>query len=157
MTPNHLTRDDRGQLILIGAVTFALILIGIAVVFSTTLFTANLSGNSGTADLSGATAAESDVDRTTAELIERVNEEHDEEEALKDAITESMDAYDRAISDRQASSGPVIVSVAIEDEDDDIVIVDDNGDDKIDSVDVEVVYETRSVTTERTIEVTDND
>ena len=129
--------DNRGQLILAGAVVFSLVLIGIVVVFSTTLFTANMASSSANAGVSDSGALESDVEQTVEELVERI----DNEDEFKNEIED--EGYSQLLSERYAGSGPTIVSVS----------VDEAGDVNNNEAQVTVVYETRSVTTERTIEV----
>lgn len=128
------THDDRGQLILSGAVVFALVLLGIVVVFSTTLFTANMASSSGNAGVSDSSALESDVERTVEELVEQTDGE-DEFEA-------EIEEYNELLSERYGETGPTIVSVSVDDP--------DFGEDELE---VDVVYETRSVTKERTLTV----
>ena len=131
--------DNRGQLILAGAVVFSLVLIGIVVVFSTTLFTANMASSSANAGVSDAGALESDVERTVEELATRYDDKSGFEDELQD------DGYSQLLSERYGESGPTIVSVTVESTN-----LSDN------EATVEVVYETRSTTTERTIEVGDD-
>ena len=132
------THDDRGQLILAGAVVFSLVLIGIVVVFSTTLFTANMASSSANAGVSDAGALESDVERTVEELATRLEEDDDFEDEIQDE-------YSQLLAERYAESGPTIVSVVVT-----------SSDVENDEATVEIVYETRSVTTERTIVVGDS-
>ena len=129
------THDDRGQLILAGAVVFSLVLIGIVVVFSTTLFTANMASSSANAGVTDSGALESDVKTTVEDLAEHFDDDNEFEDEIEDE-------YSQLLAERYGDSGPTIVSVTVTSSD-----VDD------DEATVEIVYETRSVTTERTIEV----
>ena len=151
------THDDRGQLILAGAVVFSLVLIGIVVVFSTTLFTANMASSSATAGVLDGGALESDVEATVEDLIEAQNED-EEFEDVEEFEDEIEEVYGPILAERHAGSGPTIVSVSVECVRDDptecLDLIDQLNDD-IDSVDVKIVYETRSTTTERTITVED--
>lgn len=139
---------DRGQLILAGAVVFSLVLIGIVVVFSTTLYTANLGSGSAHSGLTEGSAVESDVERAAEELIEKINDDSSYGDLAdrETAFEESIEYYDGQVSDRTADSGPVIVAVEV-----DSITGDGGG--EIESAELTVIYETRSVTTERTIEV----
>lgn len=145
--------DDRGQLILAGAVVFSLVLIGIVVVFSTTLFTANMASSSANAGITDAGGLESDVEATVEDLISKINddENHEDFEERKDALTNSAEEYEELAAERYGHSGPTIVAIKINE--DDIREADED----IDEADVTVVYETRSTTTERTITVEDPD
>ncbi|MFC7115605.1 hypothetical protein ACFQH2_12535 [Natronoarchaeum sp. GCM10025703] len=144
------TRDDRGQLILVGAVALSLVLIGIVVVFSTTLFTANMAASSTNAGISDGSAVESDVNRTVASLAQRANNDsaNGNYSERTTAFHNSIKEYDRLIAERYGDSGPTIVSIPPDE------VSTTKSSDKIDTVQVTVIYETRSVTKERTIEVT---
>ena len=119
--------DDRGQLILAGAVVFSLVLIGIVVVFSTTLFTANMASSSASAGVADSGALESDVERTVKELATRYDD--DSENAFKNEIE---DEYSQLLAERYGESGPTIVSVSVD-------LSDSTLDD--DEATVEIVYE----------------
>jgi len=134
--------DDRGQLILAGAVVFSLVLIGIVVVFSTTLFTANMASSSANAGVSDAGALESDVERTVLEYADRVNDEGNDYN-VDNFNRDIEDEYPELLAERYAESGPTIADVS----------VDAETDDEIESATVTVVYETRSATIDREIEL----
>lgn len=138
------TQSDRGQLILAGAVSFALILIAIALVFSTTLFTASV-GSSGTVEtVADGTGVEQSVENTTATLIREVNEdvESDNESALK----ENVSTYSELLAESKAESGPTYVNVSVNE-------IDVDGSGEIVRVEVRIIYETADVTRASTIEV----
>ena len=135
--------DDRGQLILAGAVVFSLVLIGIVVVFSTTLFTANMASSSANAGVSDAGALESDVERTVLEYADRVNDDEYDVDDFEDDIE---DEYPELLAERYAESGPTIADVSIDAET-------DEDEKEIESATVTVVYETRSATIDREIEL----
>lgn len=138
------TQSDRGQLILAGAVSFALILIAIALVFSTTLFTASV-GSSGTVEtVADGTGVEQSVENTTATLIREVNEdvETDNENALK----ENVSTYSELLAESKAESGPTYVNVSVNE-------IDVDGSGEIVRVEVRIIYETADVTRASTIEV----
>ena len=134
--------DDRGQLILAGAVVFSLVLIGIVVVFSTTLFTANMASSSANAGVSDAGALESDVERTVLEYADRVNDEGNDYN-VDNFNRDIEDEYPELLAERYAESGPTIADVS----------VDAETDGEIESATVTVVYETRSATIDREIEL----
>ena len=137
------THDDRGQLILAGAVVFSLVLIGIVVVFSTTLFTANMASSSANAGVSEGSSLEYDVEQTIREYANRVNDNEDYE--VSDFENDIEETYPDLLADRYAESGPTIADVTVEE----IEIEDE----EIESVTVTVVYETRSATIDREIEL----
>jgi|AntDeeMinimDraft_6_1070357.scaffolds.fasta_scaffold26087_1 hypothetical protein len=143
------TRDNRGQLILVGAIALSLVLIGIVVVFSTTLFTANMASSSTNAGISDGSAVESDVERTVVDLAQQANNDsnNDNYGDRTTAFNNSIKEYDRLIAERYADSGPTIVSIPPDE------VTTTKSSDRIDTVEVTIVYETRSVTKERTIEV----
>lgn len=122
------TNSERGQLILAGAVSFALILIAIAVVFSTSMFTASV-GSSGTAEtVSDSTGVEQSVENTTAELLDRASNQSE--------FNKSMSGYGNLATNSSSDSGPTFVDVSVLD-------VDDSGD--LDWAEIRIVYETSSV------------
>ena len=132
--------DDRGQLILAGAVVFSLVLIGIVVVFSTTLFTANMASSSANAGVTDSEALEGDVETTVEELATR----YDDDNEFREEIEEE---YSKLLAERYGGSGPTIVSVSVDLSESDL---------SEDEATVEIVYETGSVTKERTIMVGDS-
>jgi len=139
------TQSERGQLILAGAVSFALILIAIALVFSTTLFTASV-GSSGTVEtVADGTGVEQSVENTTAELIRDVNETDvsDHEDELRENVT----TYSELLANSTAASGPTYLNVSVVD----TGAV--NPDADIDWAKVRIVYETADVERETTINV----
>jgi|GEM_PF-3949703 len=121
------TQSERGQLILAGAVSFALILIAIALVFSTTLFTASV-GSSGTVEtVADGTGTEQSVEHTTEGLLERVNQQNDwllthdrtfldrsESSAteLENRFDDNLSAYGRQLAASKAETGPTYVNVS---------------------------------------------
>ncbi len=137
--------SDRGQLILAGAVSFALILIAIALVFSTTLFTASV-GSSGTvetvADTSG---VEQSVENTTASLIREVNEDVDN--GYPEELEENVSTYNNLLANSTAASGPTYVNVTV------VETGPSDSDAEIDWAEVRIVYETSAVQRETTINV----
>jgi len=138
------TQSDRGQLILAGAVSFALILIAIAIVFSTTLFTASM-GSGGTVEaVSDGTGTEQSVENTTAELIRGVNEDVRGGKVV--ALRENVSTYSELLAESKAETSPTYVDVSIVD-------VEFGGGGEIDHADIRIVYETPSVLRKSTIEV----
>jgi len=138
------TQSDRGQLILAGAVSFALILIAIAIVFSTTLFTASM-GSGGTVEaVSDGTGTEQSVENTTGELIRGVNE--DVRGGKVAALRENVSRYGELLAESKAETSPTYVDVSI-------VGVEFDGSGEIDHADIQIVYETPSVLRKSTIEV----
>lgn len=148
------TRDDRGQLILVGAVALSLVLIGIVVVFSTTLFTANMAASSTNAGISDGSALESDVNQTVSELIDA----HDQGNVSD--FDDEIKNYSSIISDRYADSGPTIVTVECmkitNSSGTDINCENVDGSTNIATVDIALTYETRATTIERRIKVDAN-
>ncbi|QSG03239.1 DUF7261 family protein [Natranaeroarchaeum sulfidigenes] len=142
--------DNRGQLILAGAVVFSLVLIGIVVVFSTTLFTANMASSSANAGVSDAGALESDVEQTIHEYADRVNDDEEYEEYDVDGFADDIeDEYPELLAERYAESGPTIVDIV------DVNVETGSEGEEIESVTVDLVYETRSTTVDREIELED--
>ena len=130
--------EDRGQLILAGAVVFSLVLIGIVVVFSTTLFTANMASSSTNAGISDSSSLESDVEATVKQLADEY------EDGEESDFAEEIETYGGLLSERYGNSGPTIVSVSVDESEVDL---------SSDEIEVDVTYETRSVTKERTLMV----
>jgi len=108
-------------------VSFALILIAIALVFSTTLFTASV-GSSGTVEtVADGTGTEQSVEHTTEGLLKRVNQQNDwllthnrtfldRSESnlgkLQTQLNKNLTTYDRQLSESKAASGPTYVNVS---------------------------------------------
>jgi len=133
------TQTDRGQLILAGAVSFALILIAIAVVFSTTLFTASVGSSGSVETVSDSTGIEQSVENTTAELLEQASD--------SDEFNSNMSTYGELLANSTAESGPTFVNVSVVDVDE------SGGPDAPEWAEIRILYETSSVQRETTINV----
>ncbi|SNZ13373.1 hypothetical protein SAMN06269185_2143 [Natronoarchaeum philippinense] len=141
------TRSDRGQLVLAGAVSFALILIAIAIVFSTTLFTASV-GSSGTVEaVSDGRGVEQSVENTTVELLEWVND--DVEANNETAFKNNVSTYGQLLAESNAASGTTFVGIEVTN----TSAYDESDPDEITWAEVRIVYETPSVQRESTINV----
>ncbi|MFC7232251.1 hypothetical protein ACFQMM_14245 [Saliphagus sp. GCM10025308] len=104
------TRDrERGQLVLISAVTIAFILLGVVVVFNGVLYTQTLSSSA-----SGQTV--SDAERTAAEVTQGVLTVTEHREAVVvnssdgDRVLEDVDAFLNRYGNHTAANRPAIVS-----------------------------------------------
>ncbi|MFP8955226.1 hypothetical protein ACLI4Y_00745 [Natrialbaceae archaeon A-CW3] len=92
---------DRGQLVLIAAITIAFILLGVVVVFNGVLYTQTLSSSASTQTMS-------DADRTMLEVTDGVCAVSPDGEFDDDAMTELKDLYP------DVRSGSTAAAVTIE-------------------------------------------
>jgi len=109
---------DRAQLILIGSIAIAFIIIGLVVVFNTVLYTNNLSSQGATDEVGDMGEFKQQVMDETPELAQRVaysvnSSDHDE---LHSRVGENVSAYSELVAESYADTGPQYVSVDFESE-----------------------------------------
>ena len=95
-------RRDRGQLLLVGAVAIAFIILGVVVVFNGVLYTQTISGGGTTAETRDVATTEHEIERAAACLLAHDGDNNDFEEFA--------DEY----RDSRAESGSVLVEVTVE-------------------------------------------
>ncbi|WP_137289647.1 hypothetical protein [Natronorubrum halophilum] len=108
-------RRDRGQVILVGAIALAFVILGVVVVFNGVLYTETLSSGSTSQSASTADATELEIERGVGCLLVQLEEGNATERQVEENVSVFTDRYQRA----QAQSSPTAV---------DISVVDVNGD-----------------------------
>ena len=149
-------RTDRGQVILIGAVALAFIVLGVVVVFNGVLFTETLSSADTGQSASGAEATELEVRQGVACLVADHNDDSlfggdDEAEA---ALRSEIETYAELHRNATAHSRPAVVNVTPDDESGtpfDGLFTDDA------SATVTITYDSGDLSYERTIDVATNE
>lgn len=138
---------DRGQVILIGAITLAFIVLGIVVVFNGVLYTETLSSGGVSQSASEADIVGYELNQSVGCTLEWVESESDESGSdLEAQAVANLSALDTAYRESKAQSSPSVVTM----ESIDATAV---GDD-LQSATVTIEYDSNSLTysQERTIE-----
>jgi hypothetical protein len=104
---------DRGQLMLIGAVAIAFVIIGLVVVVNTALVGGGTSGVAPAAESSEAVEFNDQVRRDLRETTIRVNQAavYDDRNDLTTAMEENVSTYSGLVAESYATGGPTSVSV----------------------------------------------
>ncbi|WP_254763482.1 hypothetical protein [Natrinema marinum] len=105
-------RDDRAQLILIGAITLAFILLGIVVVFNGVLYTETLSSGGTSQSASTADTVELEVQQGVGCLLEEVNDDTGTTALLDDHAEDNITMFSNAYRDSTVHSTPAVVTVS---------------------------------------------
>lgn len=110
------TYGDRAQLILVGSVTLALIIVGLTVVLNTILFTDTVTTAVTTQGSDDAVEFDANARRDVSSIVLRLNHRHqNESEAhLETAIRRNLTNYSRLVAESYAVDRPVFVNVSYE-------------------------------------------
>lgn len=127
---------DRGQLLLVGAVAIAFMILGVVVVFNGVLYTQTISAGGTTTETNDVATTELEVERAAGCLLYRTAGESE----FRKNFTEFVDSYRNST----AGSGPTLVASEVR-------VYDDRG-----IVELGVVYDSSDVTSERTLVVYQN-
>lgn len=100
---------DRGQLMLVGAVSMALILLGLVVVFNTVLYTDTKSASDALEDASEAQAFTQQVRNETQGLALAIY--NDTGDSALPKFQSNVSAWSEALASSYANTGPVYVEV----------------------------------------------
>lgn len=104
---------DRAQLILVGAVAIAFIVLGLAVVFNTVLYTENVASTGAASESRDAQLLNEQVKSGSAGLIARVNANAtwDDQTQVYDELDENVTKYSSNVTNVTGVSAPAVVSV----------------------------------------------
>lgn len=109
------TTHDRGQLILVGAVAIAFILLGIVVVFNSVLYTQAIASSDTVESSADASATELELERGSARVTRSVNRDTADDSNLEDRLLHEEDGTLWAYTDRyvktKAETRPTVVDV----------------------------------------------
>jgi len=100
-------RSDRGQLVLIAAISIAFILLGVVVVFNGVLYTQTVSSSAAEQSLSEPSVIELEVEDAVCALA-------DEEDGIDDSEGGDADQFEELYSKTSSSSGSSIINVDLE-------------------------------------------
>lgn len=102
--------NDRAQLILVGSLLVALVIIGLALVLNSVIFTQSLGSTGVTADASSAAEFDDTVTRDTRSLLVRVNHggTYATNDSLRDAATANHTTYSRLLTETYVSQRGVV-------------------------------------------------
>lgn len=106
-------RRDRAQLILIGAIAIAFIVLGIVVVFNSVLYSQTISSGNSIESATHADDTELELDRGVRGLVRRANVDSEESgpDGHLDDVNDSVEEYVEAHQNSTGSSRSAIVSV----------------------------------------------
>jgi len=106
-------RSERAQLILVGSITIALVIVGLTVVVNTVLFTESVGSSSLDNRIDETSEFDSEVISGTRSLVFRLghNSRNVTERELRAWVTSNITRYSRAAAQSYAASRPVAVSV----------------------------------------------
>ena len=131
---------DRGQLLLIGAITVAFIILGLVVIFNGVLFTETLSTGTSSQSGSDAQTTETEIRHGIGCLIEEVEEPEDD---LEDEVNNE---FSRLYQNSTAESRPAIATIS-----------DADFNSSTDAVTVNVSYSSNDIDYTTTLEIDDED
>jgi len=104
--------SDRAQLVLVGSIAVAFIIIGLVVVFNTVLFTDNLAARASVEEVEDASELQQHVDREAPELVRHVENGTETNDVLHDNVDENVSTtYNRLLAETHADTGTVYVNV----------------------------------------------
>lgn len=110
--PDRLEPETRGQILLVGAVAIAFIIIGLVIVFNTVLFTENV-GSSESLQSTDRSGALNDQIRTgTTALVYRINDDGLTGADFNDSVRSNVTKYSNILGESQAESSGVIVNAS---------------------------------------------
>lgn len=145
-------RTDRGQLILIGAISLAFIILGVVVVFNGVLYTETLSSGGTSQSASQAETVEVEVKQGVGCLLKEIEDDSVlNETILQNHVEENVSKFSDSYRNTTVESTPTAVNVSV----DNIELgdLDDADLDNIQGVDVIIRYDssTLSYRQEKTI------
>lgn len=113
-----LRNDDRGQLILVGAVVIAIALVGVVVVLNGVLYTENVANREPISSTTDARDAQTLVHGDIGSLVHRVNYDrrYDSPSAVRTAVDDSVARYGALIGLRLSRRTPASVTLEVTDE-----------------------------------------
>ncbi|ELZ85770.1 hypothetical protein C453_08143 [Haloferax elongans ATCC BAA-1513] len=105
--------DERGQLLLVAAITVAVFIVSFSVVFNSVVFTEQRTGGDADVAASGATLFNHEVRETTSELLIRINHAsvYNDSSAIHDAVQNNTSRYNVLLAESYGDSSPVSVNV----------------------------------------------
>ncbi|WP_136687009.1 DUF7261 family protein [Halorhabdus amylolytica] len=109
-----LPSDRRGQLLLVGALVIALVIVVLAMVVNTVLFTENAGAERVSAEVEGVDEFAFQAGKTSRSILLRVNHgTHDRSvDQLQENVTRSIAGYDDALARSHVMSGTTYVNVS---------------------------------------------
>ncbi|MFH5799058.1 hypothetical protein [Haladaptatus sp. CMAA 1911] len=114
----RLRGDDRGQLILVGAVVIAIALVGVVVVLNSVLYTENVANREPISSTRDARDAHALVREDIGSLVRRVDyeERYDSPNAVRTAVNASVAEYGTLIGLRLSRRSPASLNLTVVDE-----------------------------------------
>lgn len=120
VTPSRYSGQDRdrAQIILIGAITLAFIVLGVVVVFNGVLFTETLSSSATSQSASDAATTEAEVERGIGCLVENVNANDtlNSESERSDEVKTQVGKFSGMYRNSTGNSEPAVLNVSLLDE-----------------------------------------
>lgn len=112
VTRPSLTDDDRAQLLLVGSVAIAFIIISLVVVFNTVLFTNNLAARGSVEEVEGASEFQKQVERELPELIRHVESGTGSNSDLPRHVNDNVTGtYSELLAESYADTSPKYADV----------------------------------------------
>lgn len=110
-------RGDRAQLLLVGAIAIAIVLIGLTTVLNSAVFTENVAGGSSAEVTGDVTEFDREAVGTARSLVLRVNHEsvYRSEGPLDANVRGNVSGYSSILSESYADTGSVYVNITYED------------------------------------------
>ena len=112
VTGTNLSDDQRAQLVLVGSVAIAFIIISLVVVFNTVLFTNNLAARGSVEEVEDASTFQQQVEREVPELVRHVENGTDSNGALGGNVDDNVTvAYSELLAESYADTSPKYADV----------------------------------------------
>ena len=112
VTRPSLTEGDRAQLVLVGSVAIAFIIVSLVVVFNTVLFTNNLAARGSVEKVEDASGFQQQVERELPELIRHVENGTDSNSDLAGNVDDNVTgAYSELLAESYADTSPKYADV----------------------------------------------
>ncbi|MGQ3412398.1 hypothetical protein ACT4ML_09050 [Natrinema sp. LN54] len=141
-------RRERAQVILIGAVSLAFIILGIVVVFNGVLYTETLSSGGTSQSASDADVIEHEINQSIGCLLVEVEDQSgaSDNSTLEDQAVANISAFNTAYQNTTAHSTPAAVNIRD-------VEATANSDPTLENVNVTVVYDSNSLSHRRDLTI----
>ncbi len=109
-------RDDRGQLILVGAIALAFVIVALAVAFNGALFADTLADSEARPDLTAAEQVDRQAARDLPRLLLYLNhrESYPDTSTLDATVTANVSTYARLATEARLQERPGVVNVSLE-------------------------------------------
>jgi len=110
--PERLEPETRGQILLVGAVAIAFIIIGLVIVFNTVLFTENVGSSESLQSTDAGGTTNEQIRTGLAALTYRLNDDGLSGSEFNDSVRSNVTKYSNILGESQAESSGAVINVS---------------------------------------------